>query len=65
MLRYPERMPADDAPQLTASQRLAAVLGKPAPAPLGENERREWEAVQDRADADAERIYGVRGQDAA
>ncbi|MDG4764509.1 hypothetical protein O7632_10385 [Solwaraspora sp. WMMD406] len=50
---------------LTAAQRLAAALGKPLPLPLSADELAELEAAQDRADADAELIWGVRGQAAA
>ncbi|MFY1652410.1 hypothetical protein ACN27J_16130 [Solwaraspora sp. WMMB762] len=50
---------------LTAAQRLAAALGQAAPLPLSTDELAELEAAQDRADADAERIWGVRGQAAA
>ncbi|MFV2022408.1 hypothetical protein [Micromonospora sp. LOL_023] len=49
----------------TAAQRLAAALGQPLPLPLSADELAELEAAQDRADADAERIWGVRGQAAA
>lgn len=54
-----------DAPQPTASQRLFAALGRPAPAPLTEAERRRWEADQDAADAKATEIYRTPGQAAA
>lgn len=45
--------------RLTASQRLAAALGRPAPRPLTDIERREFEAAQDRVDAEIERLYGA------
>jgi hypothetical protein len=50
---------ADSAPaqRPTASQRLAAALGRPAPRPLTDTERREFEAAQDRLDADIARLY--------
>jgi hypothetical protein len=44
---------------------LAAALGRPAPAPLDEVQRHTFEVAQDRADDDAMRIYGRRGQAAA
>jgi hypothetical protein len=49
--------PADD-PPLTASQRLAAAMGRPFPKPLTEEQSREFEARPDRADEEAARIYG-------
>jgi hypothetical protein len=51
--------------RLNASERLSAALERPVPEPLTEVERAGLEAAQDRADADAERIWGVRGQAAA
>jgi hypothetical protein len=50
---------------LTASQRLAAALGRPAPRPLTDAELADLEARQDAADREAERLYGIRGQAAA
>jgi hypothetical protein len=52
-------------PHLTASQRLALALGRTAPEPLSADELEALEAAQDRADAEAERVWGVRGQAAA
>jgi hypothetical protein len=52
-------------PHLTASQRLAVALGQTAPEPLSADELEALESAQDRADADAERVWGVRGQAAA
>lgn len=49
----------------TASERLAAALGRPAPRKLAAAERAGLERRQDAADADAERVYGIRGQSAA
>lgn len=65
--RYDRPVAAEDrTPEhLTASQRLAAALGRPAPEPLTDAERAALEIAQDRADAEAERIWGVRGQAAA
>ncbi|MFV2084246.1 hypothetical protein [Micromonospora sp. LOL_021] len=58
--------PDETAPEpLTAAQRLAAALGQAPPLPLGADELAELEAAQDRADAEAELIWGVRGQAAA
>jgi len=58
--------PDETAPEpLTAAQRLAAALGQAAPLPLSADELAELEAAQDRADAEAELIWGVRGQAAA
>ena len=53
------------APQLSASQRLALALGRGVPEPLSADELAALEAAQDRADADAERVWGVRRQAAA
>lgn len=44
----------------TASQRFAALLGRPAPRQLAETELADLERRQDTADGDAERIYGIR-----
>ena len=49
----------------TTSHRLAAALGRPAPEPLTPSESAAFEAAQDRADAEAERIWGIRSQAAA
>jgi hypothetical protein len=42
---------------LTASQRLALAMGRPIPQPMTEKEIREWEAKQDKIDAEIERFY--------
>lgn len=54
-----------DAPRLTASQRLALALGRAVPEPLSADQREALERAQDKADADAEQIWGVRGRAAA
>jgi hypothetical protein len=46
----------------TASERLAAALGRPAPAPLTGERLRRFEEAEDRADAEARRIYGLSEQ---
>ncbi|HEU4421061.1 MAG TPA: hypothetical protein VFR67_00795 [Pilimelia sp.] len=52
-------MAAEPAPKpMTASQRLAAALGRPAPAPMTEEQIRDFEARQDAVDAEIERMYG-------
>lgn len=43
----------------TASQRLAAALGRPAPRELSETELRDFERRQDEVDARIEAIYGT------
>lgn len=60
-------MNADDRilPRHAAAQRLALALGRPAPEPLSADELATLETAQDRADAEAERVWGVRGQAAA
>ncbi|GAB1692726.1 hypothetical protein [Krasilnikovia sp. M28-CT-15] len=60
-------MTTDDriSPRLTAAQRLAMVLGRPAPEPLNADELAALEAAQDQADTEAERVWGVRGRAAA
>jgi len=52
-------------PHVTASQRLALALGRAVPEPLSADELAALEIAQDRADAEAERVWGVRGQAAA
>ncbi|GAB1641423.1 hypothetical protein KRMM14A1259_18460 [Krasilnikovia sp. MM14-A1259] len=49
-------------PRQTAAQRLALALGRPAPESLTADELAALEAAQDRADAEAERVWGVRGR---
>ncbi|BCJ65109.1 hypothetical protein GCM10009779_64560 [Polymorphospora rubra] len=52
----------DAQPRQTASQRLAAALGRPAPAPLTAEEAAEWERIQDQADAELSELserYGA------
>lgn len=44
----------------TASQRLAAALGRPAPRPLSDDQLAEFDAEQDALDAEVERIYRRR-----
>jgi hypothetical protein len=51
-------------PELPASARLAAALGRAVPAPLSEVERRVWDERQDQADRELERLYRL-GQRAA
>jgi hypothetical protein len=51
--------------RLAASQRLARALGRDVPEPLTPDELATLEAAQDRADAEAERVWGVRGKAAA
>jgi hypothetical protein len=55
-------MSTDEAPagHLTAVQRFYAAIGKPVPRPLTEAELLEFEAAEDRADAEIERLYGPR-----
>jgi len=64
--RYRRRMAEDrrTGEPLTASQRLAAALGRPVPRKLTPAEAEAFEAAQDQADAEAERIWGVRGRSA-
>lgn len=57
----PHGASADDVyipPAIPASHRLAAALGRPPARELTAAEWREFEAEQDRADAEAERLYG-------
>jgi hypothetical protein len=49
---------AEPVERLTASQRFFAAIGKLPPPPLTEAEQREFDAAQDRADAEVERLYG-------
>jgi hypothetical protein len=49
-------------PPPTASQRLAHALGRAAPEPLTADESLAFEAAQDRADAEAERLWGGLGR---
>jgi hypothetical protein len=51
--------------RVSASQRLALSRGRAAAEPLSADELAAFEATQDRADAEAERVWGVRGQAAA
>ncbi|MGN9910118.1 hypothetical protein ACTMTJ_21445 [Phytohabitans sp. LJ34] len=45
---------------MTASQRLAAALGRPRPEPLSGERLRDFERRQDEVDAEIERRYGPR-----
>lgn len=45
---------------MSASQRLAAALGRPVARPLSETEARDFEHRQDAVDAEIERIYRQR-----
>jgi hypothetical protein len=45
-------------PAISASDRLAAALGRPPTPPPTEEEWRELQAELDRANAEAERLYG-------
>lgn len=59
-------MATDETPErLTASQRLAKALGRPLPPPPTAEQLREWEAVQDLADEEVARFYGLDNPAAA
>lgn len=44
-------------PEMPASARLAAALGRDVPDPLTQVERRVWDERQDAADRELERLY--------
>lgn len=48
-----------------AAERLAAALGRPVSPPMSRQEAAQFEADQDRADAELERILGLRQANAA
>ncbi len=51
-----------DTPPLPASARLALALGRPAPAPMTDAERRAFDEALDRGVAEAEEFYRQPGQ---
>jgi hypothetical protein len=59
-----EPAPVPDRP-MTASQRLAREMGRDVPPELTEDQLREFELAQDKADHDAGLIYGAQGEEAA